>query len=314
LLSRRSRGPTPEPIRPPQPPQNPVPLVRQRLGEFIEIVQPPVRTQPRPQQVAPQPVYGSVFGHGATSTSEIPRETIESGFDPVAAEVLPDTWERMGRANPGLLFGEYDTREDFGSHGVRNEGRKTPNLFGNPGASDSGWRRSPVREDAARDTNGPGRTSRVEYYARPYAPASHTHHFAHSRHPILRPDVSYEQEDAQRREWEPPAPDAQIPPEPDVGSVEGDPVFYSFRASLGNGNRDSDLAGMMLSDNESAITDGEDLEETTSGDAKTRGVATYHVLESQYAGDGYEEGHHSVSLTAVLSDRAVVPQSMFQWV
>lgn len=203
---------------------------------------------------------------------------------------------------------------------MRDETRQPP-LFGNPSTYNDTWKRSSSREDEAQDTDGPGRAAGVEqndasrgYRFRSSTPASFTDHLSRSRHPSRKPDSFYAHERSQRQEWEPPALAAQTHPDPEVDSVEGDPVFYSFHASSGNGNQDSDLAGMIFPDNESAITDGEDLEELISGDAKARGVAAYHVLDSQYAGDGYEEGHHSVNLTAVLSGRAAVSQSMFRWV
>jgi hypothetical protein len=91
---------------------------------------------------------------------------------------------------------------------------------------------------------------------------------------------------------------------------DGEPVFYDFGRSTSNANRDSDLGGLAVSDDESIMTAEEDLEQTTSGGAKGVGTTANHVLESRYSGDG---GHHSVSLTTVLSARAQVPQSQFRW-
>jgi hypothetical protein len=93
-------------------------------------------------------------------------------------------------------------------------------------------------------------------------------------------------------------------------------VFYSFTGPESNLHRGSGQgSGLGLSDNESTVVVDEEHEvpEPDAMPVET-GAAAYHVLESQYAGDGYEEGHHSVKLTAVLSERAVVPQSMFRWV
>lgn len=88
-------------------------------------------------------------------------------------------------------------------------------------------------------------------------------------------------------------------------------VFYSFGDLLQNGSRrDSQLDG-SISDIESTAAPGEGNE--GSLDATERGAAAYHVLESRYAGDGYEAGHHSAKLTAVLSERATVSQSLFRW-
>jgi hypothetical protein len=105
-------------------------------------------------------------------------------------------------------------------------------------------------------------------------------------------------------------PDAQL----DYGDDddEGEPVFYDFGRvrSTSNANRDSDIGGLALSDDESAMTAEEDLDNTTSAGAKGGGAAANHVLESRYSGDG---GHHSVNLTAVLSRRANLPRSHFQW-
>jgi hypothetical protein len=92
-------------------------------------------------------------------------------------------------------------------------------------------------------------------------------------------------------------------------------VFYSFTAPESNGQRGSDHgSGLGLSDNESTVAAEEHEVPEPEAMPVERGAAAYHVLESQYAGDGYEEGHHSVKLTAVLSERAVVPQSLFRWV
>ncbi|KAH6617426.1 hypothetical protein F5144DRAFT_596449 [Chaetomium tenue] len=89
-------------------------------------------------------------------------------------------------------------------------------------------------------------------------------------------------------------------------------VFYSFGDLLQNGSRrDSQLDG-SISDIESTVAQGEGNE--GSQDATERGAAAYHVLKSQYAGDGYEAGHHSAKLTAVLSERAAVSQSLFRWI
>jgi hypothetical protein len=93
-------------------------------------------------------------------------------------------------------------------------------------------------------------------------------------------------------------------------------VFYSFTGLESNLHRGSGQGGGLgLSDNESTVAVDEE-HDVLEPDAMPveRGAAAYHVLESQYAGDGYEEGHHSVKLTAVLSERAVVPQSLFRWV
>ena len=93
-------------------------------------------------------------------------------------------------------------------------------------------------------------------------------------------------------------------------------VFYSFTGPESNVRRGSvQGGGSGLSDNESTVAVDEE-HEVPEPDAMPveHGAAAYHVLESQYAGDGYEEGHHSVKLTAVLSERAVVPQSLFRWV
>jgi hypothetical protein len=90
-----------------------------------------------------------------------------------------------------------------------------------------------------------------------------------------------------------------------------DHIFYSFGDSLRNGGRrDSQLDG-SISDIESTVVPEEGKEEGPN--PTDRGAAAYHVLESQYAGDGYEAGHHSVKLTTVLSDRAAVSQSLFRW-
>lgn len=88
-------------------------------------------------------------------------------------------------------------------------------------------------------------------------------------------------------------------------------VFYSFGDSLRNSDgRDSQRDG-SISDIESSVVPEEGKEENPN--ATERGAATHHVLESQYAGDGYEAGHHSVKVTAVLSERAAISQSLFRW-
>ncbi|KAL2127170.1 hypothetical protein VTI74DRAFT_11210 [Chaetomium olivicolor] len=89
-------------------------------------------------------------------------------------------------------------------------------------------------------------------------------------------------------------------------------VFYSFGDSLSDGKQGSDLSP-AVSDTES-IGMAEDDQDTADPDVAGRGVPAYHVLESQYDGDGFEEGHHTISLTAVLSERAAVPQSLFRWI
>ncbi|KAK4043881.1 hypothetical protein C8A01DRAFT_12591, partial [Parachaetomium inaequale] len=93
---------------------------------------------------------------------------------------------------------------------------------------------------------------------------------------------------------------------------DANPVFYSFGESSSSGNRDSHLSGLSLSDNESTVVPEDERDEPDSN-SKERPPAAHHVLESEYAGDGYAEGHHSVKLTAVLSERATVPQSLFRW-
>ncbi|KAK4246307.1 hypothetical protein C7999DRAFT_15548 [Corynascus novoguineensis] len=96
------------------------------------------------------------------------------------------------------------------------------------------------------------------------------------------------------------------------------PVFYSFGEVASNGDRES-----HVSDTES--TDGledERLEGIHSpyiqGEAlangSQHGPTAYHVIESRYAGDGYADGHHSAKLTAILSERAAISQSMFRWI
>ncbi|KAH6842412.1 hypothetical protein B0I37DRAFT_392979 [Chaetomium sp. MPI-CAGE-AT-0009] len=90
-------------------------------------------------------------------------------------------------------------------------------------------------------------------------------------------------------------------------------VFYSFGDLLNKGGRrDSQLDGASISDIESTVAPDEVRED--SANPTERGAAAYHVLESRYAGDGYEAGHHSVQLTAVLSERAAVSQSLFRWI
>ncbi|KAK3902205.1 hypothetical protein C8A05DRAFT_15710, partial [Staphylotrichum tortipilum] len=98
--------------------------------------------------------------------------------------------------------------------------------------------------------------------------------------------------------------------------VHEEPVFYNtFGHEPSNGIQGSDLGGVVMSDDEAPEAPAdEDLEETGTGDPKDGGVYAYHVLESGYAGDGLEEGHHSVNLTAVWSDRAAVQQSLFRWI
>jgi hypothetical protein len=95
------------------------------------------------------------------------------------------------------------------------------------------------------------------------------------------------------------------------------PVFYSFGEASSSGTRDSHLSGLSLSDNESTVGPEEEREEqepnSKDPNSKERPPAAYHVLDSQYAGEGYAEGHHSVKVTAVLSERATVPQSLFRW-
>ncbi len=99
------------------------------------------------------------------------------------------------------------------------------------------------------------------------------------------------------------------------------PVFYTFGELSRQGKRDSHSGGDGLSDTESAVVSG-DEQETPHGvqqgspgpGGKNHGAGSvYHVLESHYTGDGYAHGHHSAELKAILSDRAVVPQSMFRW-
>lgn len=90
-------------------------------------------------------------------------------------------------------------------------------------------------------------------------------------------------------------------------------VFYSFGDLLRpGGRRDSQVDG-SISDIESTAVPDEGNEESPNANATERGAAAYHVLESQYAGDGYEAGHHSARLTAVLTERAAVSQSLFRW-
>ena len=103
----------------------------------------------------------------------------------------------------------------------------------------------------------------------------------------------------------------------DLGSDQ--PVFYTFGELSRKGNRDSHPGYDGLSDNESAAVSGDEQETprsvqqgTSVPSGKNHGAAAvHHVLESHYTGDGYENGHHSAELTAILSERAVVPQSMF---
>jgi hypothetical protein len=106
----------------------------------------------------------------------------------------------------------------------------------------------------------------------------------------------------------------------DDGLTLHQPVFYSFGKLSLEGSRDSDLGGGGLSDSESTAGPGNDLEapagspdEGSMPGDKNHGAAAYHVLESRYIGDGYLRGHHSATLTAILSERATVSQSMFRW-
>ena len=99
------------------------------------------------------------------------------------------------------------------------------------------------------------------------------------------------------------------------------PVFYAFGELSRKGKRNSHPGGDGLSDNESAAVSGDEQETPRSvqqgssvpGGKKHGAAAVYHVLESHYTGDGYAHGHHSAELKAILSERAVVPQSMFRW-
>lgn len=100
------------------------------------------------------------------------------------------------------------------------------------------------------------------------------------------------------------------------GYYDNNHVFYSFTGPASDGHRGSSHGGGLdLSDNESSMAAAGEEHEVPEPDATAleRGVPAYHILESQYAGDGYEEGHHFVKLTAVLSERATVPQSLFRW-
>lgn len=89
-----------------------------------------------------------------------------------------------------------------------------------------------------------------------------------------------------------------------------EPVFYSFGELATRENGSPQLGGDGFSDNESGAVVQDD--EVSAADA-TLSPAAYHVLESQYSSDGYEQGHHSVKLTAVLSEKATVSQAMFRW-
>ncbi len=99
------------------------------------------------------------------------------------------------------------------------------------------------------------------------------------------------------------------------------PVFYTFGELSRKEKRDSHPGGDGLSDNESAAVSGDEqetahtvLQGRLGPGGKNHGAGVvYHVLESHYTGDGYAHGHHSAELKAVLSERAVVPQSMFRW-
>ncbi len=96
--------------------------------------------------------------------------------------------------------------------------------------------------------------------------------------------------------------------------VHEEPVLYTFGHEPSNGIQGSDLGAAVVSDDD--VTDApvdDELDETGTGSAKDGGIPAYHILESCYAGDGREEGHDSVKLTAVLSDRAAVQQSLFRW-
>ncbi|KAK4149610.1 hypothetical protein C8A00DRAFT_18724 [Chaetomidium leptoderma] len=98
------------------------------------------------------------------------------------------------------------------------------------------------------------------------------------------------------------------------------PVFYTFGdlASKDNGG------SVGLSDNEFTAVPEEEQEmshgtrqEGSAPDAipdANLDAAAYHVLGSNYTGEGYEGGGHSAKLTAILSKRAAVPQSMFRWI
>ncbi|KAK4147641.1 uncharacterized protein C8A04DRAFT_24188 [Dichotomopilus funicola] len=85
--------------------------------------------------------------------------------------------------------------------------------------------------------------------------------------------------------------------------LDPEPVFYSFGELAGRENGSPQLSGDGLSDNESGAAAQD--EEVSAAD-ETLSPAAYHVLESQYSSDGYEHGHHSAKLTAVLSERATV--------
>ncbi|KAL2148195.1 hypothetical protein VTH82DRAFT_6903 [Thermothelomyces myriococcoides] len=139
----------------------------------------------------------------------------------------------------------------------------------------------------------------------------------------------------------------------ELGSIDfldGDadsPVFYSFGDMASKEDEEGYLTVSTASDEDSSVTMAEEHSQasqsplppqppppppppptttTTTTTTTTqqqqqgsppgggqRGPAAYHVIESLYAGDGYEGGHHSVKLTAVRSERATISHSMFRW-
>ncbi len=105
-----------------------------------------------------------------------------------------------------------------------------------------------------------------------------------------------------------------------------EPVFYSFGELSRKGNGASQLGGEGTSDNESAVASGDEKDTSAPQGVQQEGLvpgdksqppapapSAYHVLESRYTGDGDKQGRHSAELTALLSERAVVAQSMFRW-
>ena len=95
--------------------------------------------------------------------------------------------------------------------------------------------------------------------------------------------------------------------------VHEEPVFYTFGHEMSTGIQGSDLGGAAMSDDEATEAPADDELEEGNGNSKDGGIPAYHILESGYSGDGREEGHHSVKLTAVSSERAAVQQSLFRW-
>ncbi|AEO59324.1 hypothetical protein MYCTH_2128378 [Thermothelomyces thermophilus ATCC 42464] len=101
------------------------------------------------------------------------------------------------------------------------------------------------------------------------------------------------------------------------------PVFYSFGDLASREDEYGYLNGENASDDDSTVSPEEEhfegspspvQQQVSPPGSNQRGPAAYHVIKSLYAGDGYEGGHHSAKLTAVLSDRAVISQSMFRWI